>query len=368
MTIGFVRLAIIWILVLATAWVAEPYVIAVWTSATTPRAITPRGKLTEDEQTAIAVFKAASPSVVHIYAQSSSQPLSLFGPEEAVVQTGSGIVWDAAGHVVTNFHVINGTDEVGARLPSGEFAAARVVGTAPNYDIAVLQLERVRSQLVPIAVGTSADLQVGQTAFAIGNPYGLEQTLTSGIISALHRQLPTSTQYEIQGVIQTDAPINPGNSGGPLLDDAARLIGVNSALVSGSGAFAGIGFAIPVDIVNRIVPQLIREGRVPMPGIGIVAANQSTATALGIDGVVIVRTFPGSPAAKAGLEGADSDNGIVADVIIKANGEPVHALADLAGIFEQVGVGHTVTLTVQRNGRTRTVDVAVGDISTWAEH
>ena len=202
--------------------------------------------------------------------------------------------------MITNFHVIRGTDRIGARLTSGEFVAARVVGVAPNYDLAVLQIERTRSMLYPIAVGSSADLQVGQAAFAIGNPYGLEQTLTSGIISALHRRLPTSTSSEILGMIQTDAAINPGNSGGPLLDDAGRLIGVNSAIISGSGAFAGIGFAIPVDIVNKIAAQLIREGHVPIPGIGIVAASEATATQLGIDDVIILRTLPDSPAAKVG--------------------------------------------------------------------
>jgi 2-alkenal reductase len=209
----------------------------------------------------------------------------------------------------------------------------------------------------------SADLQVGQEAFAIGNPYGLEQTLTSGIISALHRRLPTATSHEISGVIQTDAPINPGNSGGPLLDSAGRLIGVNSAIISGSGASAGIGFAIPVDVVNRIAGQLIRDGRVPVPGIGIVAASEGEATRLGIDGIIIVRTLPQSPAAKAGLEGAANDAGVVQDVITVANGQPVHSMSDLADILEEVGVGKTVKRTVARDGQSRSVDVPVADIS-----
>ena len=153
------------------------------------------------------------PSVVHVFAR-ASQGLSLFEPEETVVQSGSGIIWDAAGHVVTNNHVISGTNEIGARFETGEFVAARLIGTAPNYDIAVLQLERVRTVLRPIIVGASADLQVGQAAYAIGNPYGLGQTLTSGIISALNRRLPTSTPYEVQGVIQTDAAVNPGTPAG----------------------------------------------------------------------------------------------------------------------------------------------------------
>jgi 2-alkenal reductase len=298
-----------------------------------------------------------------VFAQGGQQSSPLEEQQEGVVQSGSGIVWDAAGHVITNYHVINGTSRIGARLTSGEFVPAHLVGVAPNYDLAVLQVDDMRSLLRPIAVGRSADLQVGQAAFAIGNPYGLEQTLTSGIISALHRRLPTATSHEISGVIQTDAPINPGNSGGPLLDSAGRLIGVNSAIISKSGASAGIGFAIPVDVVNRIAAQLIRDGRVPVPGIGIVAASEGEATRLSIDGIIIVRTLSQSPAAKAGLEGAADDGGVVQDVITAANGQPVHSMSDLANILEEVGVGNAVKLTVVRDGLSRSVDVTVGDTS-----
>ena len=263
MPVRFLRLAIVWFLVLATIWVVEPYLSAVWFSASTPRAVTPRGDLAASEQAVIQLFKDVSPSVVHVFARGETSG-SLFSDEqESVVQSGSGIIWDSAGHVITNNHVINDTAQIGVRLTSGEFVAARVVGAAPNYDLAVLQLERPRSVLHPIAVGRSGDLQVGQSTFAIGNPYGLDQTLTSGIVSALGRRLPTVTAHEVKGMIQTDAPINPGNSGGPLLDSAGRLIGVNSAIVSGSGASAGIGFAIPVDIVNRVATEL--TGTVTFP-------------------------------------------------------------------------------------------------------
>jgi S1-C subfamily serine protease len=234
-----------------------------------PRTVTSRGDLSQAEQSTIKLFQTVSPSVVHVFAQGSEQSSFLDEEREGIVQSRSGIVWDAAGHVVTNYHVIDGASRIGARLTSGEFVAAHLVGVAPNYDLAVLQVADIRSPLRPIAIGRSAELQLGQATFAIGNPYGLEQTLTSGIISALHRRLPTVTSHEISGVIQTDAPINPGNSGGPLLDSAGRLIGVNSAIISKSGASAGIGFAIPVDVVNRIATQLIRDGRVPVPGIGI---------------------------------------------------------------------------------------------------
>src|SRR5207237_5433041 len=195
--------------------------------------------------------------------------------------------------------------------PSGQVIKARVTGTAPNYDIAVLQLDSTRALPPPIAIGTSADLKVGQSVFAIGNPFGLDQSLTTGIISALKRRLPTSAGREISDVIQTDAAINPGNSGGPLLDSAGRVIGVNTAILSPSGTSAGIGFAIPVDIVNRVVPDLIKNGRVPTPGIGIVAASEAVSTRLGIEGVIIVRTAPGSPAERAGIRGVDFSSGAV---------------------------------------------------------
>jgi 2-alkenal reductase len=360
------RIAVVWLLVLATAWVAEPYLIAFWSAAEGPRTVTPRGDLSRAEQATIKLFQTVSPSVVHVFAQGNEQSFFLDEERESVVQSGSGIVWDAAGHVITNYHVIDGTSRIGARLTSGEFVAAHLVGVAPNYDLAVLQVDDMRSPLRPITIGRSADLQVGQETFAIGNPYGLEQTLTSGIISALHRRLPTATSHEISGVIQTDAPINPGNSGGPLLDSAGRLIGVNSAIISKSGASAGIGFAIPVDVVNRIATQLIRDGRVPAPGIGIVAANEGEANRLSIDGVIIVRTLPQSPAAKAGLEGAADDGGVVRDVITTANGQAVHSMSDLANVLDEVDVGNTVKLTVVRDGQSRSLDVVVAGTSRHA--
>jgi 2-alkenal reductase len=203
---------------------------------------------------------------------------------------------------------------------------------------------------------------VGQAAYAIGNPFGLDQTLTTGVISALQRRLPTSEGREIADVIQTDAAINPGNSGGPLLDSSGRLIGVNTAIFSPSGAFAGIGFAIPVDVVNRVVPQLIRNGRMPTPGIGILVGEEAIAARLGIEGVVVLRTLPGSPAERAGLAGVDAA-GRIGDIIVGANGRPVRRLSELTEALEQAGIGKPVELRVERNGRTRSVDVEVTDVS-----
>jgi 2-alkenal reductase len=360
--IRFLRVITVWLLCLATIWLIEPYLSALWLSASDPRPVAPRADLGSGEQATVRLFKDASPSVVHVFARSARSTSVFSDEQESVTQSGSGIIWDLAGHVVTNNHVINGTAQIGVRLTSGEFVAARVVGAAPNYDLAVLQLERPRSALHPIAVGRSADLQVGQSTFAIGNPYGLDQTLTSGIVSALGRRLPSVTAREVKGMIQTDAPINPGNSGGPLLDSAGRLIGVNSAILSGSGASAGIGFAIPVDIVNRVAAQLIRDGHVPLPGIGIVAAKQGEATSLGIDGVIILRTLPGSPAAQAGLEGA-SEDGVIKDIITEANGKPIHSMEELTSVLEQEGIGKQVELTIDRAGQSRTLKLTISDIS-----
>lgn len=363
MTNRFLGIAIFWLLVLTTLFVAEPYVVAWWFSASAPRTITPAASLTETERTTIKLFQTVSPSIVSVFARVKPQALLTPGQEEGGdVQTGSGIIWDAAGHVITNYHVIKGTNQFAAHLPSGEQVPVRIVGTAPNYDIAVLQLERTAAPLRPIAIGSSADLQVGQSAFAIGNPYGLEQTLTAGIISALRRTMPTAEGHEISGGIQTDAPLNPGNSGGPLLDSSGRVIGVTSMIISGSGASAGVGIAIPIDVVNRVAAQLIKTGHVPTPGIGIAAASETIAAQAGIDGVIVLQVQPGLPAAKAGLKGV-SPHGDVGDVIVEANGQAVHDIADLTSIFEAAGVGSTVKLTVVRDDHPRPVEVILADVS-----
>jgi 2-alkenal reductase len=282
-------------------------------------------------------------------------------------QTGTGFIWDAAGHIVTNNHVVaaaaQGGSSVAVRLSSGEVVSATLVGAAPSYDLAVLRLGRTTAPLQPLAVGTSSDLKVGQSVFAIGNPFGLDHTLTTGVISALQRRLPTSAGRELSGVIQTDAAINPGNSGGPLLDSAGRLIGVNTAIFSPSGASAGIGFAIPVDVVNRVVPELIRNGRTRNPGIGIIAGQEATAARLGIDGVVVLRVLRGSPAAAAGLRGVDAQTGEIGDIIVGAGDRPVHRLADLTAAMEAAGLGNAIDLTVERDGRTRRVRVTTTDVA-----
>jgi 2-alkenal reductase len=332
-----------------------------WTN-TVARTVDQRGPLSDSERANIELFERVSPSVVQVVARSAaSNPLDV--DEGAGEASGTCLVWDNDVHVFTNNHVVENGSEVAVRFASGEVAQADLVGVAPNYDLAVLRIRNARQLPPPVALGSSSELKVGQYAFAIGNPFGLDQSLTSGIISALKRRLPTHSGREISNVIQTDTAINPGNSGGPLLDSAGRLIGVNTAIISPSGSNAGIGFAIPVDIVNRVVPELIKNGRVPTPGIGIVAASEAVATRLGVEGVIVVRTTPGSPAERAGIRGVNLNSGAIGDVIVQADGKPVHRLSDLTDQLEQVGAGKSVRVGVKRGSETRDVNVDVVDIS-----
>jgi len=353
------RVVMVVVAALLAILVVQPYVNTYLFAAREPRSIAPRGDLAEFERSTIRVFETVAPSVVQVAA--SPRQGRMAGGENAAA-SGTGFIWDAAGHVVTNDHVIANGASYAVRLASGEVVPATVVGRAPNYDLAVLRLGRPDRLPAPVALGSSADLKVGQAAYAIGNPFGLDQSLTTGIISALKRRLPTSGGREISGVIQTDAAINPGNSGGPLLDSAGRLIGVNTAIFSPSGANAGIGFAIPVDVVNRIVPALIRDGRVPTPGIGIFAADESLAAQLGVTGVVIAGVVPGSPAEEAGLIGVDTRAGLIGDIIVGVNDTPVRRLSDLTDELERIGVGRSVTLRVLQGNHSRNVDVRIVDV------
>jgi len=356
------KIVVVALLVVLAVYVGQPYVDRLLFSASAPRAVEPRGNLSDLERSTIALFERDSPSVVQVVARAAALETSPSEGEGGQAQSGTGFVWDAAGHIVTNNHVVEGTEAVAVRFASGRVSRATIVGTAPNYDLAVLRVSDTKSLPPPIAIGTSEDLKVGQSVFAIGNPFGLDQSLTTGIISALKRRLPTAGGREISNVIQTDAAINPGNSGGPLLDSAGRVIGVTTAIISPSGTSAGIGFAIPIDIVNRVVPEIIRKGYVPTPGIGIVAANEEAATRAGVEGVVVVRTVPGSSAERAGLRGIDPNARTLGDVIVGVNGKPVHRLPDLTEELERIGVGKRVTLAIKREGRDVSVEVEVVDI------
>jgi len=329
-----------------------------------PRAVVARGSLAEDEQNSIAVFRKVSVSTVNITALETARSNFLLDATQVPKGTGSGFIWDERGHVVTNFHVIQ--DSSGARVTLSDQSTwkASLVGVFPDRDLAVLRIGAPKEKLAAIAVGTSKDLQVGQKVYAIGNPFGLDQTLTTGIISALNREIESVTQRPIRGVIQTDAAINPGNSGGPLLDSAGRLIGVNTAIYSTSGASAGIGFAIPVDEVNRVVPRLIRDGKFVRPALGIQAAPLQYQTAEGArNGVAVVGVLPRGAAAAAGIkpiQRGTAGETIPGDIITAIGGKPVASLDQILEALEQHQPGDTVTLSLVRDGKPVDLPVKLG--------
>ena len=321
-----------------------------------PRPVDPRGPLHDWEKVSIQRFKEAAPSVVYITTtEERSRDLFGFDVVEVPAGSGTGLVWDAQGHVVTNFHVIQGATRAFITLADGSRHEAAYVGGAPDKDLAVLLLARTPPKLRPIPLGSSADLQVGQSVLAIGNPFGLDQTLTTGVVSALGREIQSVTRRRITGVIQTDAAINPGNSGGPLLDSAGRLIGVNTAIQSPSGASAGIGFAVPVDTVNRVVPQLIARGRLERPDLGFEpVAPRLVERAFGPQkGVMVGKVLRGGAAARAGLRGVGADGRRVlpGDLIQAVNGRPVEDWDGLLDAVEALPLGSTAELDLRREGR-----------------
>jgi S1-C subfamily serine protease len=338
-----------------------------------PRPVAARETLSAVEQSRIEVFERASRSVAHIRTKLRVRE-SIFSTNLIDIEsgTGSGFVWDENGHVVTNFHVVqeslmvdrsgqlalvNGRPVVAqggqifVMLSDQKAWPAQVVGAAPDKDIAVLAVPE-SAALTALAIGTSQDLQVGQDVFAIGNPFGLDQTLTTGIISGLGREIRSVSGRRISDVIQTDAAINPGNSGGPLLDSAGRLIGVNTAIVSPSGAYAGIGFAVPVDAVNRIVPELIENGHAIRPGFGIVIFPENyNFEQFGIQGAVVKDVQKGSAADRAGLRGWSIDergNAQVGDIILAIEGNPVRTKDDMQDALNRFSVGDKVRVTIER--------------------
>jgi S1-C subfamily serine protease len=325
-----------------------------------PRAITARGDLAADEAANIELFRSVAPSVVHITNLKERRDRMSLNALETPQGSGSGFLWDEQGHVVTNFHVIDGADRVAVTLYDNTIWPGTIVGAAKDKDLAVVKITAPLEKLRPISVGSSRDLQVGQKVFAIGNPFGLDHTLTTGIISGLNREIRSVTQRTIYDVIQTDAAINQGNSGGPLLDSAGRLIGVNTAIYSPSGAFAGIGFAVPADTVNRIVPQLVSSGRVIKPGLGISALRPEIAARYSIQGVAIMHVHENTPAAQAGLRGMTADRygrSMLGDIIVGIDGSTIVDLEDLYRLLDQKNVGDNITLAVEREGKR--VDVPI---------
>ena len=314
-----------------------------------------RSDLTSDEKGTIAIFKHNNPAVVYI-----STVKRMINPytrdiREIPSGTGTGFIWDTKGHIITNYHVVGKNRTAKVRLSNQKTFTATVVGKSKRHDIAVLKLENLQDLPHPIQPGTSNNLQVGQRVFAIGNPFGLDHTLTTGIISALGRTI-TNSVLDMDDLIQTDAAINPGNSGGPLLDSAGRLIGMNVAIYSPSGASAGIGFAIPVDNINRVVPNLLKNGRFVQPIVGISAndtANKLIIKELGIKGVLVLHVSAGSPADQAGLVTSRLVNGdlILGDVIQAIDNEKVENMNDFLNIIERHQLNDKISIDVLRNGR-----------------
>ncbi|OAI53602.1 hypothetical protein AYO44_04160 [Planctomycetaceae bacterium SCGC AG-212-F19] len=332
-----------------------------------PRVVTPRDGLLPEEIANIEVNDKTRKSVVSITTLGFRRDPLTMDVEEVPQGAGSGFIWGEKGFIVTNFHVVQDAGGAEVALWDGSVHKARVVGTAPDKDLAVLKIDPGSATLIPIAIGTSRDLKVGQKAFAIGNPFNVGITFTEGVISALDRTIKSVTGRPIDHVLQTTAPINPGNSGGPLLDSSGRLIGVNTAIYSPSGAYAGIGFAIPVDTVNEVVPELIRRGKVERPGLGVRIASPALARRVGVKtGVLIMETVPGSPAAHAGLQGTglDGDRRVqrLGDVIIAVDGKPVATADDLFEKLSGHKIGDTVALTVMRDGQRQEIKVSLGAI------
>ncbi len=330
-----------------------------------PRTVTARGEIAADERSTIELFEQARDSVVFITTRSLVRDFWTRDVFSVPRGSGSGFIWDEAGHVVTNWHVVQNASEATVRLADGRSYKAALVGASPAHDIAVMRIGVGFGRPPPVPLGTSHDLKVGQKVFAIGNPFGLDWTLTTGIVSALDRSLGGDNGRTIEHLIQTDAAINPGNSGGPLLDSAGRLIGINTAIYSPSGASAGIGFAVPVDTVNRVVPQLIRHGQYLRPTLGIEvddSLNERLKQQLGVKGVVVLRVAPGSAADQAGMQGAtiSRDGGIVpGDIILSIGETPVESVGKLLARLDQYQVGDTVRVTVSRKGSQLTLDVAL---------
>ncbi|QDZ22477.1 peptidase [Chloropicon primus] len=320
--------------------------------------------LLQEEQRTIEVFDRSAPSVVHITTSSLVQQQFSLDISEIPLGTGSGFVWDQAGHIVTNYHVVRNAQKAKVNLADNTSFEAKLVGAEPDKDLAVLRIDTVTKgkTLVPLSIGSSHSLRVGQKVYAIGNPFGLDQTLTTGIVSGVGRDIKGITGRPIRGVVQTDAAINPGNSGGPLLDSQGKLIGVNTMILSPSGASSGVGFAVPADTVRRVVNQIIRHGKVIKPSLGVNCAADQQARQLGLAGVLVLSVVPGSGADRAGLLGTSRSSWgevTLGDEIVKVNGKDVSSAEDIISVLELCDVGTSAQVAVRRKGKMVTIDVVL---------
>ncbi len=335
-------------------------------SRSQPRRPAPRPALHPEEQNTIRRFREAKPSVVNVAAILQGQGVHTQDNTKIPIGTGTGFIWDEWGHIVTNHHVITWEEggkriedvsEVEVTLADGKAYKGRVIGFSFAYDIAVIQVFAPLASMTPIRLGRSADLVVGQSVMAIGNPFGLDHSLTKGVISALKREIETGYSTSILNAIQTDAAVNPGNSGGPLLDSGGRLIGMNTAIAAATGASVGIGFAIPVDTLNRVVPQLIAKGQLNPPRMGFDVMNAGVALqTLGIQrGLVVMSVERDSPAGRAGLIPLQLDGrghvNRVGDILIAYQGRPIESNGHLAAMLELEPPGDDVMFDVLREGQ-----------------
>ena len=324
------------------------------------RAITPRGDLAADELSTIELFEQVSPAVVHVTSVAILQNAFTMDVREMPAGTGSGFVWNTEGHIVTNLHVIRDGQGAVVTLADNSNHSARLVGFDAANDIAVLKIDVPPGTLTPIAIGESSNLKVGQKVFAIGSPFEFDHTLTTGIIGGFNRTFGTATGT-IHNAIQTDAAINPGNSGGPLLDSAGRLIGVNTAIVSESGGSHGIGFAIPVDLVNVAVPDLIRTGSISRPWLGVVVREDfAVRQKKQLPGVFVQQVVPGGPADKAGIlpiSRGENLETLAGDQILSINEDPIRTARDLLDLLTQYRAGDSISVTILRNGEKRDISV-----------
>ncbi len=320
------------------------------------------GSLPADEEATIAVFEKAAPSVVFISNTGIRRDFWSLNLFEVPQGAGSGFVWNRQGHIVTNFHVVYNADAIDVTMASRKTYRARVVGVDPDHDLAVLQIKAPDAEFIPLDIGDSGSLRVGQKVLAIGNPFGLDHTLTTGVVSALGRTIKSMTGRTIEDVIQTDAAINPGNSGGPLLDSGGRLIGINTQIVSPSGVFAGVGFAVPVRTINRVVPDLIQFGKLIRPGLGVSLVADALARRAGIRGVVIRKVFRGSAAERAGLRGVHQSafgDVVLGDVIVGLEGQPVEDIDEFLNFLDRHEVGDRVEIEYVRDSRRRRTTVTL---------
>lgn len=325
----------------------------------------PGSALLENERNTIEVFRNASSSVVFVTSMQVERDFFGFSRRQVEAGTGSGFVWDDRRHIVTNFHVVRGSEAFSVNFANGDAFDARLIGFDPYKDLAVLVLDEAVSPPRPLVHGSSRDLVVGQKVLAIGNPFGLDHTLTTGVISALGREMTSLGGTTIEDVIQTDASINPGNSGGPLLDSSGHVVGVNTSIISNTGQSAGIGFAVPIDTVKRVVPQLIEHGRVRRVGIGVSILSDRQAASWGIQGVIVSEPIPGGPAARAGVEPLRIDRRrrvYSMDVIIAVDDLPVRNFDDLYRAFDTRQPGERVIVQVERNGRVQKFEMELEEI------